>query len=88
MARRTCNLLEAERNKLDNQLGDLLCAIGKTAAQDPDVAKALPELSSTLAPDLANRLATALKYFADERARLTNGPPGAARDDARPSQGT
>ena len=63
-----CNVLEAERNKLDNQLGELLCAIGKTAAHDPGVAKALPELSSTLAPDLANRLATALKYFTDERA--------------------
>jgi len=45
-----CNVLEVERNKLDNELGDLLCAIGKTAANDPDVAKALPGLSSTLAP--------------------------------------
>ena len=76
-----CNVLEAERNKLDNELGDLLCAIGKTAAHDPDVAKALPELSSTLAPDLANRLATALKYFATQHTSLPNCPPGQTRDN-------
>lgn len=56
-----CNALEAERNELDSQLGDLMSIIGNLAVHDSDVAKALPELSSTLAPDLANRLDSVIK---------------------------
>ncbi|HEU4732060.1 MAG TPA: hypothetical protein VFT22_29395 [Kofleriaceae bacterium] len=44
-----CNGLEAERNHLDNQLSELLNAIGKAAAHGPDLAKELSELSSTFA---------------------------------------
>jgi len=44
------NELEAERSKLDNHLSDLVGAIGKAAASDPHVVKALPELSSHLPP--------------------------------------
>jgi hypothetical protein len=61
------NELEAERSKLDNHLSDLVGAIGKAAASDPHVVKALPELSSHLPPDLAKRLDTAVSYyFTDE----------------------
>lgn len=83
-----CTALEAERNELDSQLGDLMSIIGSLAVRDPDVTKALPELSSTLAPDLANRLETVIKYFADERTRLPNDAPGATREGERPEQTT
>ena len=82
-----CNTLEAERNKLDSQLGDLMSAIATVAAQVPDLAKALAELSNPLDPDLARRLNTVLMYFRNE---LPNSPataPGAAPSD-EPSQPT
>jgi hypothetical protein len=83
-----CNALEAERNELDSHLGDLMIAIGSVAAQDPDVAKAIPELRSTLVADLAKRLDTAIKYSADEHARLSNDAKVASREEAQSSQST
>jgi len=68
-----CNALEVERNKLDNQLGDLMNAIATVAAQIPDIAKALAELSNHLDPDLARRFDTVLTYFTNERPR--SSPP-------------
>jgi hypothetical protein len=80
-----CNALEAERNKIDSQLGDLMGAIAKVVAHDADIAKALSELSNDLDPDLANRLDTALNYFMSEHMKLPLAP-GAAHDGESPSQ--
>jgi len=44
------NALENERNKLDNQLGDVISAIGNVAAHDSEAAKVLPELSNAVEP--------------------------------------
>ena len=70
--------LETERNKLDNQLGDLMTAIGTIAAQLPDLAKAIAELSASLDPDLAKRLDTVLTYFVNQRPRSPAAAPDAA----------
>lgn len=83
-----CNVLEAERNTLDNQLGDLMSAIGTLAIHHPNVTEALPELINSLAPDLANRLDTVIKYFTNERTSLPNDAPSAAFEDERPAQPT
>lgn len=78
-----CNTLEAERNKLDNQLGDLMSAIGTVAAQVPDLAKALTELSTPLDPDLAKRFDTVLTYFANDRPKPRAATPGAVPSPER-----
>ena len=65
-----------------------MSVIGKLAVHDPDVTKALPELSSTLAPDLANRLDSAIKYFANAHKSLPTDAPRPANEDPRPSQST
>jgi hypothetical protein len=72
-----CNTLEVERNRLDNQLGDLMSAIGTVAVQVPDLAKALAELSKPLDADLARRLDTVLTYFANQRPNSSAATPGA-----------
>jgi hypothetical protein len=72
-----CNTLEAERNKLDNQLGDLMSAIGTVAAQVPALAKALAKLTTPLDPDLAKRLDPVLTYFANDRPKPPAATPGA-----------
>ena len=64
-----CNGLEAERNHLDDQLSELMNAVGKAVAHGPDLAKELSELSKAFAPELAKRFAAAIAYFADECAR-------------------
>ena len=64
------NTLEAERNKLDNQLGDLMSAICKAAVQYPNVAKTVSELNNALDPDLRSRFDTTLKYFTNEHTSL------------------
>lgn len=69
-----CNALEAERNNLDDQLSGLVSAVGKAAAHGSDVAKQLSEPSDALAPELASRLAAAVTYFTDERARSPSDP--------------
>jgi hypothetical protein len=79
-----CDGTQAERDKLDEQLSDLVIAIGKTAAHDPDVANVLSRLSNAFSPDLADRLDAALKYFTTERIGLPNDPPSAARENTRP----
>lgn len=58
-----CKALEDERSKLDNQLSELVSAIGKAAAHDPDIAKVLPPLRSALDADWAARLDATLEYF-------------------------
>jgi hypothetical protein len=85
-SQRECNALEAERNELDSQLGDLMSIIGNLAVHDSDVAKALPEVSSTLAPDLANRLDSVIKYFANAHKSLPTDAPRPAHEDPWPSQ--
>jgi hypothetical protein len=74
------NALEAERNQLDSQLGDLMSAICKAALQDPNMAKALAELNNALDPDLRSRLDTALKYFTNEHTSLPTVTPTAMLD--------
>jgi hypothetical protein len=44
------NALENERNKLDNQLSDVMSAIGNAAAHDSEAAKVWPELSNAVEP--------------------------------------
>jgi hypothetical protein len=75
-----CNALEAERNQLDSQLGDLMSAICKAAVHDPNMAKTLSELNNALDPDLRSRFDTALKYFTNEHTSLPTIPPAAVLD--------
>ena len=55
-----------------------MLAIGNVAAHNPDVARALSELRSTLAPDLANRLDTAVNYFMNDHLSSPNDAPSAS----------
>jgi hypothetical protein len=70
--------LQDERNNIDSQLTDLLCALSKAAAHNPAVVKVLPDIRTAVDPDVANRLDTTLKYFAVEGASSTSGPQDAA----------
>ena len=65
--------LEAERNKLNNQIGTLMDAIGKAAAHDPDVAKVVYDLRKALTSDVADQLDAVLNYF---RERITSNGAG------------
>ncbi len=73
-----CDALQAERNNVDMQLADLVCALSKAAVHDPNVAKALPDIRKAVDPDVANRLDVALQYFAGECASSPSGPQDAA----------
>jgi hypothetical protein len=66
--------LEGERNKLDQQLADLLAVVGKMTARDPDIASAFFEPSNALDSDLASRLDTVVKYFANESKSSASSP--------------
>ena len=81
-----CNGLETERNHLDDQLSELMNAVGKAVAHGPDLAKKLSELSKAFAPELAKRFAAAVAYFADECAPSPKGPPSTERNEAQPSK--
>jgi len=70
--------LQDERNNTDSQLTDLLCALSKAAAHNPEVVKVLLDIRKAIDPDVANRLDTTLKYFAVEGASSTSGPQDAA----------
>ena len=74
--------LEGERNKLDQQLADLLAVVGKMIAVDPEIASALSESGNALDTDLASRLDAAVKFFANESARSPTSSPDAAREDS------
>src|SRR5882672_972625 len=73
-----CATLQVERNNVDTQLADLVCALSKAAVHDPNVAKALPDIRKAIDPDTANRLDVALQYFAGEGASSPSGPQDAA----------
>jgi hypothetical protein len=81
-----CSALECERNNLDDQLSELVSAIGKMAARSSAVGTQLSELSDALAPELASRLAAAVTYFTDEGARSPSDPPSTENDETRPSE--
>jgi hypothetical protein len=68
-----CAALQAERNNTDSQLTELLCALSKAAAHNPEVVKVLPDIRKAVDPDIANRLDATLKYFAVEGASSGSG---------------
>jgi len=74
--------LEGERNNLDQQLSDLVAVVGKMTALDPDVASAFSLPGKALDPDLARRLAAAVKYFANESTRSQTSSPDVGREDS------
>jgi hypothetical protein len=76
-----CNGLEIERNHLDDQLSELVNAVGKAVARGPDLAKELSELSKAFAPELAKRFAAAVAYFANECAPSPRGPSNTERNE-------
>ena len=83
-----CSIVEAERNKIDAQLGDFMGEIGKMAANDSGIVEALRGLSTRLAPEWADRLGTAIKYHADVSTDSPNDMYGSTAEGARPPQPT
>jgi hypothetical protein len=73
--------LENERNKLDQQLSDLVAVVGKMTALDPDVASAFSGSSNALDADLASRLDASVKFFVNEATRAPASSPDAKRED-------
>ena len=78
--------LEDERNKLDQQLSDLVAVVGKMTAIDPDVASALSKSRNTLDADLASRLDASVNFFVNESTRSSASSPDAGREDSRLAQ--